>query len=222
MNATAPGTPRTDDCLLRPGNTNCGGCGMSIGLTMLDRALTEAGQSCSLVIPACCGIVTAGAFPTTSYGVPTIATTFASSPAVASGVAAIRDLNDEPGQVICWAGDGGTYDIGLGTLSTAFSIKGMRFLLLHSPCPTGWKSEPEDSVLLVRLAVASGLFPLYEVFDGIAYRINVEPDETDPAEYFHRQRRFADDDINLDGIRQFCSNRMQRLRALAKQQSADA
>ncbi|MDH3820367.1 MAG: thiamine pyrophosphate-dependent enzyme, partial [Gammaproteobacteria bacterium] len=119
MNATAPGTPRTDDCLLRPGNTNCGGCGMSIGLTMLDRALTEAGQSCSLVIPACCGIVTAGAFPTTSYGVPTIATTFASSPAVASGVAAIRDLNDEPGQVICWAGDGGTYDIGLGTLSAA-------------------------------------------------------------------------------------------------------
>ena len=300
MSATVPRIPRTDDCLLRPGNTNCGGCGMSIGLTMLDRALTEAGQSCSLVIPACCGIVTAGAFPTTSYGVPTIATTFASSPAVASGVAAIRDLNDEPGQVICWAGDGGTYDIGLGTLSaaaerneniiyicydneiygntggqrssatpagartsttpwgkserkkdvmsimaahripyaatlsvahpedfarkmsTAFSIKGMRFLLLHSPCPTGWKSEPEDSVLLVRLAVASGLFPLYEVFDGIAYRINVEPDETDPAEYFHRQRRFADDEINLDGIRQFCSNRMQRLRALAKQQSADA
>jgi len=27
------------DCLLRPGNTNCGGCGMSTGLTMLGRAL---------------------------------------------------------------------------------------------------------------------------------------------------------------------------------------
>ena len=298
MNATAPTIPRTDDCLLRPGNTNCGGCGMSIGLTMLDRALSEAGQTCSLVIPACCGIVTAGAFPTTSYGVPTIATTFASSPAVASGVAAIRDLNDEPGQVICWAGDGGTYDIGLGTLSaaaerneniiyicydneiygntggqrssatpagartsttplgksegkkdvmsimaahripyaatlsiahpedfarkmsTALSIKGMRFLLLHSPCPTGWKSEPSDSVKLVRLAVASGLFPLYEVFDGFSYRINVEPDETDPAEYFHLQRRFADEEINLDGIRRYCSNRMQRLRALVERRPA--
>ena len=119
MNATAPTVTQRDDCLLRPGNTNCGGCGMSTGLTMLDRALTEAGQTCSLVIPACCGIVTAGAFPTTSYGVPTIATTFASSAAVASGVASIRDLNDEPGQVICWAGDGGTYDIGLATLSAA-------------------------------------------------------------------------------------------------------
>lgn len=90
-----------DPCLLRPGNTNCGGCGMSTGLTMLGRALEEARDTCTLVIPACCGIVTAGRFPTTSYGVPTIATTFASSAAVASGVASIRDLNGEPGQVIC-------------------------------------------------------------------------------------------------------------------------
>ena len=294
MNVTAQPIPRDRECLLRPGNTNCGGCGMSIGLNMLDRALTDAGESCSLVIPACCGIVTAGAFPTTSYGVPTIATTFASSPAVASGVASIRDLNNEPGQVICWAGDGGTYDIGLGTLSaaaerneniiyicydneiygntggqrssatpagartsttpwgkserkkdimsimaahripyaatlsvahpddfarkmsTALSLQGMRFLLLHSPCPTGWKSEPEDSVKLVRLAVASGLFPLYEVFDGSTYRINIEPDGTDPTEYFHRQGRFVDDEIDLDTTRRECEDRMQRLHALAE------
>ena len=52
MNAAA-------ECLLRPGNTNCGGCGMSTGLTMLGRALADAGDSCTLVIPACCGIVTA-------------------------------------------------------------------------------------------------------------------------------------------------------------------
>ena len=298
MNATVPTMTQRDDCLLRPGNTNCGGCGMSTGLTMLDRALAEAGQTCSLVIPACCGIVTAGAFPTTSYGVPTIATTFASSAAVASGVASIRDLNDEPGQVICWAGDGGTYDIGLGTLSaaaerneniiyicydneiygntggqrssatpagartsttpwgkiegkkdivsimaahripyaatlsiahpedfarkmsTALSLKGMRFLLLHSPCPTGWKSEPSDSIKLVRVAVASGLFPLYEVFDGATYRINVEPDGTDPMEYYQRQRRFKAEEIDLDKTRRDCSDRMQRLRALAEQYPA--
>ena len=63
-------------------------------------ALSDAGDSCTLVIPACCGIVTAGAYPTTSYGVPTIAATFASSPAFASGYASIRDLNEEPGQVM--------------------------------------------------------------------------------------------------------------------------
>jgi pyruvate ferredoxin oxidoreductase beta subunit/2-oxoisovalerate ferredoxin oxidoreductase beta subunit len=294
MTATAT-IHQPEECLLRPGNTNCGGCGMSIGLTMLGRALADAGDSCTLVIPACCGIVTAGAFPTTSYSVPAIATTFASSPAVASGVASIRDLNNEPGQVICWAGDGGTYDIGLATLSaaaerneniiyicydneiygntggqrssatpagahttttpwgkhegkkdiisimaahripyaatlslahpddfarkisTALSMRGMRFLLIHSPCPTGWKSEAEDSVELVRLAVESGLFPLYEVYDGANYRINVEPDGTDLAEYFHKQRRFKDEEIDLDATRQACSNRMQYLKLLANQ-----
>jgi len=294
MNATAA-LQKSDSCLLRPGNTNCGGCGMSVGLTMLGRALASANDSCSLVIPACCGIVTAGAFPTTSYGVPTIAATFASSPAVASGYASVRDLNDEPGQVICWAGDGGTYDIGLATLSgaaerneniiyicydneiygntggqrssatpvgarttttptgksetkknimaimtahgipyaatlsiahpedfsrklaTALSMTGMRFLLMHSPCPTGWKSEPEDTVELVRIAVASGLFPVYEVFDGARYRVTVEPDGSDPAEYFHRQRRFKDEDIDLDATRRSCLDRIHRLRMLARE-----
>ncbi len=295
MAATVPAIPCTDECLLRPGNTYCGGCGMSVGLTMLGRALAEAGDTCTLVIPACCGIVTAGAFPTTSYGVPTIATTFASSSAVASGVASIRDLNGEPGQVVCWAGDGGTYDIGLATLSaaaernenivyicydneiygntggqrssatpagarttttpsgkaerkkdmmsimkahgipyaatlsiahpddfmrkisTALSLEGMRFLLMHSPCPTGWKSEPADSVELVRLAVASGLFPLYEVWDGSTYRINARPDGTDPAEYFERQRRFDEDELDLDAMRKAYSARMRYLELLAEE-----
>ena len=294
MNATAP-LQQADKCLLRHGNTNCGGCGMSVGLTMLGRALEEANDSCSLVIPACCGIVTAGAYPTTSYGVPTIATTFAASPAFASGYASVRDLNDEPGQVICWAGDGGTYDIGLATLSaaaerneniiyicydneiygntggqrssatpagartsttpagktegkkdimsimaahaipyaatlsmahpedfarkmaTALSMQGMRFLLIHSPCPTGWKSEPADSIDLVRIAVESGLFPVYEVFDGARYRITIEPDGTDPAEYFRMQRRFQEDDIDLEATRRACVNRIHRLRMLARE-----
>jgi len=280
-------------CLLRPGNTNCGGCGMSTGLTLLGRALAEAEQTCTLVIPACCGIVTAGAYPTTSYAVPTVATTFASAAAVASGLASVRDLNGESGQIICWAGDGGTYDIGLATLSaaaernenilyfcydneiygntggqrssatpaaarttttpdgkrerkkdivgimaahripyaatlsvahpedfqrkvhTALAMSGFRFLLLHSPCPTGWKSEPAESVQLVRLAVASGLFPLYEVFDGARYRINAEPDGTDPAEYYGRQRRFRLSDIDLEAVRWDCETRFQLLSAMA-------
>jgi pyruvate/2-oxoacid:ferredoxin oxidoreductase beta subunit len=284
----------TEECLLRAGNTNCGGCGMSLGLAMLGRALAEADETCQLAIPACCGIVAAGAFPTSAYAAPTVATTFASAAAVASGMVAIRDLNGERGQVICWAGDGGTYDIGLATLSaaaernedilyicydneiygntggqrssatpagarttttpegkkeakkdivgilaahgipyaatlsiahpedfrrklsTAFQIRGMRFLLLHSPCPTGWKAEPGDSVHLVRVAVQSGLFPLYEVFDGARYRINLEPDWTDPAAYFERQRRFRDDQIDLEGTRRAVRTRFERLRLMAE------
>jgi pyruvate ferredoxin oxidoreductase beta subunit/2-oxoisovalerate ferredoxin oxidoreductase beta subunit len=267
---------------------------MSIGLSMLGRALAEAETTCSLAIPACCGAVAAGAYPTTSYGVPTVNTTFASAAAVASGLAAVRDLNDESHQVICWAGDGGTYDIGMATVSAAaernenllyicydneiygntggqrssatppgarttttptgkveakkdiigimaahgipyaatlsiahpidfrrkllhaFETPGMRFLLIHSPCPTGWKAEPSDSVELVRLAVKSGLFPLYEVMDGKRYRINVEPDWTDPAGYFERQRRFREDQIDLDTTRRVCREQFERLARLAE------
>jgi hypothetical protein len=36
-----PQIPCSEECLLRPGNTNCGGCGMSVGLTMLGRALAD-------------------------------------------------------------------------------------------------------------------------------------------------------------------------------------
>ncbi len=300
-NDTAPGTieqdpgiPCTEDCLLRPGNTNCGGCGMSVGLTFLGRALAEAREKCTLVIPACCGIVTAGGYPTTSYGVPVVASTFAAAPAFASGIAAVRDMNDESGQVICWAGDGGTYDIGIATLSaaaernedliyicydneiygntggqrssatpsgarttttpagkhegkkdivgiiaahgvpyaatlsiahpedfarkihTALSLHGLRFLLIHAPCPTGWKSEPAESVQLVRLAIQSGLFPLYEIFGGSTYRINVRPDWSDPADYYSSQRRFPLGAVDLDATRRQCRERFERLEALAE------
>ncbi|NOY14072.1 MAG: hypothetical protein GXP51_10515, partial [Deltaproteobacteria bacterium] len=54
--------------LLRPGNTNCGGCGMSIGLQMLSRAIGK--QPVQLVIPACCGAVAVGTYPFTAFGAP--------------------------------------------------------------------------------------------------------------------------------------------------------
>ena len=265
MSATTPSKPYKTH-LLRPGNTNCAGCGMSVGLQWLDEALGD--EQPVLVIPSCCGIVTAGAFPTSGYGVPTAATTFASSPAVASGIAAVARMNDIDNPVICWAGDGGTYDIGLATLSAAAernediiyicydneiygntggqrsgatpggavtsttsagkpehkkdimaimaahrisyaatlsiahredflrkirlarSARGFRFLLMLSPCPPGWKSEPDQSVELIDLAVRSGLFPLYEIFDGVRYRINQRPDDTAVDAYIDQQRRF--------------------------------
>lgn len=103
--------------LLRPGNTNCGGCGMSNLLQMMRRAVAD--RPVQLVIPACCGAVAAGSFPQSAYGVPTLLTTFASAAAAATGVASVALLNGEETRVICLAGDGGTYDIGFATLSAA-------------------------------------------------------------------------------------------------------
>jgi pyruvate ferredoxin oxidoreductase beta subunit/2-oxoisovalerate ferredoxin oxidoreductase beta subunit len=105
------------DPLLRAGNTNCAGCGMSIGLNMLSRA--AAGIPLQMVIPACCAIVTAGPYPDSAYGAPVAAATFASAAAMATGLAHVARLNGDPTRVVCWAGDGGTYDIGMATLSAA-------------------------------------------------------------------------------------------------------
>ncbi len=100
-------------------------------------------------------------------------------------------------------------------------MSGMRFLLMHSPCPTGWKSEPGDSVELVRAAVSSGLFPLYEVFDGRRWRINQEPTWTDPMEYFRRQRRFRDDQVDVETTKRVCRERYEHLWALAERFPAE-
>jgi hypothetical protein len=69
----------------------------------------------------------------------------------------------------------------------------------------------------VRIAVASGLFPVYEVYDGASYRVNVTPDGTDPADYFERQRRFRDEEMDLDVTRKVCAERMRRLELMAQQ-----
>ena len=103
--------------LLRPGNTNCGGCGMSVAWNILSHARGK--RNVQVVIPACCGIVTAGHYPVSSYGAPTVASTFASAAAVAAGLAQVAQMNGEDKRIICFAGDGGTYDIGMAALSGA-------------------------------------------------------------------------------------------------------
>lgn len=103
--------------MLRAGNTNCGGCGMSLVILMLGRAAAK--HRLQMVIPACCGIVTAGPYPYSAYGAPVLASTFASAAAMATGLTHTAALNGEDTRVVCLAGDGGTFDIGLATLSAA-------------------------------------------------------------------------------------------------------
>ena len=77
-------------------------------------------------------------------------------------------------------------------MQKAKGIRGSKFLHVLSPCPSGWKSEPAQSVLLSRLAVQTRVFPLYEVENGEKYTINVWPKERVPVEqYLRLQGRFA-------------------------------
>lgn len=73
----------------------------------------------------------------------------------------------------------------------AREIKGTRFIHVFAPCPAGWKSRPEDTVKLARLAVQTGYFPLYEIEDGEKWTLNLKIKERKPiAEYLKLQGRF--------------------------------
>lgn len=278
------------DPLLRPGNTNCGGCGMSVGLNMLSRAIGQ--RKVQMVVPACCGIVTAGPFPWSAYGVPVLASTFACAAAVASGLARVAQMNGRDTRVICWAGDGGTFDIGMATVSAAaerdedilyicydneiygntggqrssstpkgasttttpfgkerqkkdilaimaahripyvasvslahpadglrkmqYALKerGFRFLHILAPCPTGWKSEPSEGIELIRLAVRSGLYPIYEHFHGHELVLNIESELSAQAlrKYYEAQGRFKLEELDLREIEQGIGETWERLR----------
>jgi len=72
----------------------------------------------------------------------------------------------------------------------AKGIKGFKFIHIISPCPPGWKSKPEDSVKLARLAVQTGIFPLYEVVDGIYSQTLKTPNRKPILDYLKLQGRF--------------------------------
>ena len=48
-------------------------------------------------------------------------------------------------------------------ITKAKGIKGVKYLHIHTPCPSGWGFEPQDSIRIGRLAVETGLYDLYEI-----------------------------------------------------------
>lgn len=76
-------------------------------------------------------------------------------------------------------------------ITKAMTFTGARYVHIHVPCPLGWGSDPADTIKVARLAVESGLFPLFEAEHGrvtgrrkIRRRVPVE-------EYLKLQKRFA-------------------------------
>src|SRR5215207_1427172 len=71
----------------------------------------------------------------------------------------------------------------------AMSIEGARYIHILVPCPLGWGSSPEDTIKLARLAVESGLFPLFEAHHGkVTARSRIRR-RVPVTEYLKRQKR---------------------------------
>lgn len=255
---------------MTPGNVACSGCGASLSMRL---ALKGLGKPTVLVIPACCWSIIPGPWPFTAMQIPVFHVAFETAGSSISGLkAAYRKRGMDDICVVGWAGDGGTFDIGIQALSgtaernddviyvcydneaymntgiqrsgatpkgtwttttpalapklepkkdidgimvahripylatatpayphdmiekfkKARSIKGMKFIHLLSACPTGWRMPESLSIEVMRLAVMSNIFPLYEVKNGEVYTQTVIPDDIIPVDrYIHMQGRFS-------------------------------
>lgn len=80
----------------------------------------------------------------------------------------------------------------------AKEIVGPKYLHVLSPCPTGWRMDPSLAIQVGRLAVESGVFPLYEIENGVWKITHRKQRNTTINEYMKIQRRFShlsEDDI---------------------------
>lgn len=73
----------------------------------------------------------------------------------------------------------------------AKEFKGMRFIVVLTPCLDGWGVDDREGVKISRLAVQTGVFPLYEVEDGKRYILNHGPRGIPVAAYLTRQGRYS-------------------------------
>jgi pyruvate/2-oxoacid:ferredoxin oxidoreductase beta subunit len=74
----------------------------------------------------------------------------------------------------------------------AMTCGGTAYLHILAPCPTGWFYDSELSIELARLAVQSLVWPLYEIVDGIEYRITQKISRPRPvSDYMKPQGRFS-------------------------------
>lgn len=113
--------------LVHPGNRACSGCGLSIVYRIGLKAL---GRDTILVVPPSCLTVLQGLYPIASTQLPCLNVTFASTAAAATGVlGALRAQKREKTTVVAWAGDGGTSDIGIQSLSGACE-RGENFIFI--------------------------------------------------------------------------------------------
>lgn len=104
------------DELFVSGHRGCAGCGMATAVRMV---LQEAGPNTVVANATGCLEVMTTAYPETAWKIPWIHAAFENAAAVASGIdVAFKKLGKRDGvNILAFAGDGGTFDIGFQALS---------------------------------------------------------------------------------------------------------
>ena len=101
-----------------PGTRSCAACGLMLTYRHALKALNE--RKTIVAVPASCMTVLHGVYPITPVKVVCINNPFAATGASVSGIVAGLKATGRKGYtVVAFAGDGGTYDIGIQSLSGA-------------------------------------------------------------------------------------------------------
>lgn len=106
-----------DQGQFRSGHAACGGCVEALTMRVI---LNEIGSDAVGVVAPSCTAIILGGHPTSSVRIPFIHGLIETAAAMGTGVK--RGLNAQgkgDTTVVCFAGDGGTYDIGIQALSSA-------------------------------------------------------------------------------------------------------
>ncbi len=99
-----------------PGSAACPGCGATLAFRIASRVL---GPNTVYVVPASCFSVIQSPFPKSAISAPLYNIAFPAAAATASGVYRAYKMLGKDINVVVWAGDGGTVDIGIQALSGA-------------------------------------------------------------------------------------------------------
>jgi pyruvate ferredoxin oxidoreductase beta subunit len=108
-------------------------------------------------------------------------------------------------------------------VTRAMNMHGARYVHIHVPCPLGWGSLPADTIKIARMAVESGLFPLFEAEHGeITGRTPIRH-QVPVAEYLKLQKRFAHlfgktpDQARLDHIQAIADRNIRKFGLIDKE-----
>ncbi len=110
----------TDDIqreYMRPGHMACPGCGEAAVIRLVLKVLGA--KTIMVILPSCVGVISAN-YPNATFGVPCFHSAFEIAAPTASGIAnALKIQGRDDITALAFAGDGGTFDIGIQSLSGA-------------------------------------------------------------------------------------------------------
>ncbi len=104
----------------------------------------------------------------------------------------------------------------INKVKKALKKSGFRFILILTPCPTGWIMEEDKTVTVARLAVETGVFPLVEIEDGNC-RLTHEPCWLPVERYLELQGRFRNiSKSQILNFKNFIEKRWNKIRKRAQ------